>query len=179
MSKNILIGLLLIVIVLIGLNYYYSEPETIKEVTVKTDTVIIVDSFHSISYVPQYYKVVDTVIERSVVDTQLIINNYFTKKYYSDTLFNDSVLQIVVNDTLYRNEIISREPYIRRKNHIITKEINTTEYKHDNGFYMGVVAGQNLGITADYKYNYNTFGVIYDKQGFSVKYSRKINFRRK
>lgn len=67
-------------------------------------------------------KIVTITKTDTVIDTVLLIQDYLSKVTYTDTILNDSKGFIVVNDTIYKNRIISRYNQIklykkRVKNH--------------------------------------------------------------
>ena len=82
------------------------EPEVIVTIETKWDTVEVVQT----EYVPKWRtKVViehDTV--PSDVDTMMILNDYYSKYSYVDTLTLDTLGFLVLNDTITMNSISSR-----------------------------------------------------------------------
>ena len=65
-----------------------SEPEVITKIEVQYDTVETVTT----SYVPKYITRVETVIDTvtTPIDTLEILQNYYAKFFYSDTLQVDT-----------------------------------------------------------------------------------------
>jgi hypothetical protein len=110
----------------------------------KSTTVTTYDTIHdSIPvYTPKYYSkteyIYDTIL-KTKLDTIYIIHDYFTKYYYSDTINRDSIT-VIINDTIFRNKISSRN--INYKfiipTHTITKEIivTKTELYIGGGLYL-------------------------------------------
>jgi len=102
------------ILILLGLIVYLKQctepkkvvvPKEVIKIETKYDTIVKVSEV----YVPTIKEVIvevhDTITE---IDTVKVIGDYFTKKFYSDTLNEDSLIAIV-NDTVYKNSIISRQ----------------------------------------------------------------------
>ncbi len=110
------------------------EPEVIVTIETKWDTVEVVQT----EYVPKWRtKVViehDTV--PSDVDTMMILNDYYSKYSYVDTLTLDTLGFLVLNDTITMNSILSRSfvSNIKIPTTTITKEI----YLNKREFYWGI-----------------------------------------
>lgn len=110
------------------------KTETIVVETVKWDTLKIPE----VTYVPRWRtKFIHDTIPADV-DTADILKDYFASYYYSDTLKLDSLGNIVLNDTISQNKIVSRN----RINNIIiptvTKEITIKEYINRRELYYGL-----------------------------------------
>ena len=96
--------------------------DTIMITSIIFDTITI----HDTAYQPKYiYK--DTGTTKIIYDTVLILKDYFTKYFYSDTILNDTSAQIIINDTIYKNRIISRLPKVKLYHPVITNTILTSE----------------------------------------------------
>lgn len=110
------------------------ESEVIVTIETKWDTVEVVQT----EYVPKWRtKVViehDTV--PSDVDTMMILNDYYSKYSYVDTLTLDTLGFLVLNDTITMNSISSRSfvSNIKIPTTTITKEI----YLNKREFYWGI-----------------------------------------
>lgn len=118
-----------------------SQPEVITKIETKYDT--IVDSFPV--YIPKWKtKVIYKIDTLEKVDTALVLGDYFSKYYYSDTLQKDS-LTLIINDTINQNKIFSREVNYKLKypTVTITKEI----YPKKRQLYLGGnLVGNKEGI---------------------------------
>jgi len=93
------------------------DPEVIIKEVVKLDTVTNTDTV----YQPKYYYS-EVMKYDTVFDTVYILKDYNTKYSYSDTIQSDSSALIVINDTIYKNRIYSRNPVIE----VYNKTINNT-----------------------------------------------------
>lgn len=102
----------ILLVIAVGIIAYLieSKPVTPDPVLITewhTDTLYVYDT----AYVPEY---IDRVVTKydTVIDTAYVIKDYSTKYYYSDTLMNDTNAIVIVNDTVYRNRILSRSKRI-------------------------------------------------------------------
>lgn len=112
------------------------EPEVIVTIETKWDTVNVVQT----EYIPKWRTKIVT--ERDTipadVDTMAILEDYYAKYYYTDTLTLDTLGYLVVNDTITQNSILSRrfESKVQIPTTTITKEI----YLNNREFYWGIGA---------------------------------------
>jgi len=109
----------IIIIILIGIIFFLREctpvpecpecpdPDTIE--VVRYDTV----RYEVVHYQPQIvYK--DHFVEvNKMVDTAAILADFFTHNYYADTLVNDSLAFVLIEDTVTQNQIAHRRKTIR------------------------------------------------------------------
>ena len=131
------------------------------------DTIVYQDT----TYIPVPY-FIDTGSTKYIympVDTSAIIADYLTKKYYSDTLVNDSNLFVAIYDVMQYNSIISRQPVIRFFPTIITK--TNTVVKDPvlvRKLFAGIGVGRNpkeFSLTANLMYiskRDNAYSFSYD-----------------
>jgi hypothetical protein len=147
MTKNIIIAILLVVIIL----FLISSPSYVKDqVIVKTDTVYQQKTFtkykkgDSIPFV-----VLDTIIDQ-IHDTIKIISDYSRVYSYSDTIRIDSLGYAYIQDTITNNKIIGRSVglNIQEKTIYITK---TIQPKNKTALYLGFLSdmrqdNRQLGI---------------------------------
>ena len=110
------------------------EPEVIVTIETKWDTVEV----EKISYVPKWRTKVITeydTIPRDI-DTVEILKDYYARYYYTDTLTLDTLGYLVLNDTITKNNILSRSftSQIQIPTTTITKEI----YLNKREFYWGL-----------------------------------------
>ena len=113
------------------------EPQVITKIETRWDTVEV----ERVKYVP---KVVDRVVVdietiREPIDTTAILRDYYAKYFYSDTLSLDSLGHIVLNDTVTRNLIFSRD--VQTNLVIPTKIITNTNYIYKREFFGGGSVG--------------------------------------
>jgi len=184
-------GILLILILFFGIGLYIgnktSNPEIVS--VIKRDTI----KGDSIPYpveitkpVPTYIDTgsIDTILKYKDVDTLAILKDYYTKRFYNDTILSkDSSVFIIMKDSVTRNRITYRKPYIqnRRETKIINKQTVVT-YNRD-GIYLGFNAGlSEFGGDIMYLKNRNMIGAGVDimrinqenKYFFKIKYKRQI-----
>ena len=112
------------------------EPEVIVTIETKWDTVNVVQT----EYVPKWRTKIVTEHDTipADVDTMAILEDYYAKYYYTDTLTLDTLGYLVVNDTITQNSILSRSfvSKVQIPTTTITKEI----YLNKREFYWGVGA---------------------------------------
>jgi hypothetical protein len=127
MRKSLIISILINVILLfILLTCRNSKPlyKVINDTTIDTvyvpHNIIIEKPGNDIPYV-----ILDTVYLPSKIDTISVINDYFSKVVYTDTLDFNDFGNIVINDTLFKNRIHFRRVTSNLKEKIIT--INNTK----------------------------------------------------
>ena len=136
--NNIQTLLIVVLVVLLLLQRSCSskpEPETkiVEKVTIKYDTVKV----NTIVYQPKWRDRIITRVDTvpRIVDTAVILKDYYTKYAYSDTVIIDTLGTLVVNDTVTQNRIFSREIFT---DFIYpTKLIERDIYKSENEWYAG------------------------------------------
>lgn len=155
----------------------HSNKETIaKSYTYTSDTIFIADT-NKYSNVKKYFNITNiyTVTPIGKIDTPGIIRNYYTKRFLADTL-KDSLLQIVVLDTLFNNSVVWREKqyrFIKPRQTIITNTLSIPVTSYPNGFYLGSFFGFNknlvsAGVEADYITKKINYGLGYDLKNNAV-----------
>ena len=111
-----------------------TDPITITNVEVKWDTLKI----DSLVYIPQWRTKIETIHDTipAIVDTLYILKDYYATYAYTDTLNLDSIGNIIINDTITQNSIISRKiiPNILTP----TTTITNTVYINNNEWYGGL-----------------------------------------
>ena len=114
----------------------YDNPETI----ILHDT-IPGDSIPFEVLVPAPYPVEiisppETLWKTMVIDTMAILSDYFSKRIYNDTLKNDSSALVAVLDTVYMNQLWSRNLIFQNRR---ATAINTyiTNYPRKSGYNIG------------------------------------------
>ena len=72
------------------------------------------------------------------VDIDSVIKDYFAKKFYNDTVSNDSV-DVYLKETIFKNELLSRKVAYKIK--FPTQKVITTVLPEKRYFYVGLGAG--------------------------------------
>lgn len=161
----------------IAIGYFAMPNKTVtnSETVIERDTTFVTDTLViDNSVIPEPVTIVDTFWKTKLikVDTLAILQAYFNKNAYSDTLVNDSALLVVVNDTISRNQIKSRIPFIVRHYPVITN--TKTIYATKDEWFIGGYFGQSFGAELTYRHHKNLYGVGGGSNGIYLKYSRKI-----
>ncbi len=135
------------------------------------------------------------------VDTSQILVNYFTMKYYHDTLKDDTSALIVLNEVIVMNEIDERNLYFQNRRPWATNITNITGEQPRNKLYVGLGLGKSIDdffhddirLTASvllttkkrfaYELRYDIFnqdvyGTIYYKLSFNKQGSRESNIEK-
>lgn len=134
--KNILI------VVLLGFIIYLKQCSSPKIVTDTKEVIRVETKYDTITntkevYIPKYTEIPvyihDTIRE---IDTVRVVGDYFKKRFYLDTLNNDSNLIVIVADTVTQNRITSRKftYQLIDKETIITKDSSVNK----NEFFWGL-----------------------------------------
>jgi hypothetical protein len=174
------------------------KPETIKVdgkkydiVDRKIDTIYINKT--STVYRPGKKIPYEVFVDRFIylptkIDTNAVINSYFAKVVYKDTLKIDSVGYIAVTDTLYKNKILGRSWAYKIQQKTI-KDYMIVKEAPRNQFYIGgsVIAGidrvlagpQILWKTkADNIYGVNAYADPYGNQYYGLSLNWKIKLKK-
>ena len=110
------------------------EPEIITKIEVKYDTLKTIKE----TYIPKWKTKIITKIDtfQQSIDTLAILQDYYTKYFYQDTIKIDTIGYVVLNDTITKNTIFSRDvkTNIIYSTTTITKEI----YLNNREFYWGI-----------------------------------------
>ena len=132
----------LLIVVLIALLFFQRscsstptpEPEVITKIEVRYDTIETVKEV----YVPKWRTrvVTETISIPTEIDTTAILQDYYTKYFYSDTLQIDTVGFAIINDTISRNTVLARD--VRTNILIPTTTITKEIYLNKNELYWGV-----------------------------------------
>ena len=115
-----------------------SEPivdEIIKtEVVTKWDTVEVAKT----EYVPKIIEKVVVNIDTftAPIDTVSVLEDYYAKYFYTDTIQIDTLGSVVINDTITRNLISFRD--VQSNIFIPTTTITNTVYLNRREFYGGI-----------------------------------------
>ena len=148
--KNILI----VVLLFLALYKFFIEsppdPIIIENKITEWDTIKVDSIVYQPKWKTRWKTKWDTVDVN--IDTSAILDDYFAKYHYSDTLSLDTLGTIVVEDTITENKIHSRivHPNILQR----TITIDRTEILNPNEFYLGGGVGSNyLGLETLYRSN--------------------------
>ena len=144
--NNIQTLVIVALVVLLFLQRSCSPSSTLTE-KVKVDTLIQFDTIEIIknNYVPQWKEKIVTQIDtiRDTIDTAIIIQDYYSKYYYSDTVKVDTIGNLVINDTICQNTIFKRN--INTNIVIPTLHVTKIVYVNKTEFYWGLGLGGNAG----------------------------------
>jgi hypothetical protein len=124
--------------------------------TTTHDTLHITDTTtHTTVHNYFYNKAIYTTVPSGKIDTVYILKEYYTKRFVSDTI-NDSLLHVVINDTVYNNAIQHRKfSYKLTKpiQTIITNTVTNTIVASNklHAYYgLGIIANKHyLGIAPE------------------------------
>ena len=115
-----------------------SEPivdEIVKtEVVTKWDTVEVAKT----EYVPKIIEkvVIDIDTFNAPIDTVSVLEDYYAKYFYTDTIQIDTLGSVVINDTITRNLISFRD--VQSNIFIPTTTVTNTVYLNRREFYGGI-----------------------------------------
>ena len=115
------------------------EPKVITKVETKWDTVKITET----KYVPKWKTKIeyrwDTIPLPLSIDTINVINDYFSKYSYIDTINFDSLGYVMVIDTITQNQITGRN--VQSNLLIPTTTVTNTTYLYKRELFWGVAVG--------------------------------------
>jgi hypothetical protein len=111
-----------------------SEPITITKVEVRYDTIQIVLE----KYTPKWKERIVTKYETitPLIDTVTILQDYYSKYVYNDTIHINTIGYAVINDTIMRNTIFSRN--VSTNFLIPTTTVTNTIYINNREWYWGL-----------------------------------------
>ena len=150
--NTVLLAVLIIVLLLKDCgngNSGPTEPTIIRDTTsiVTYDTI----TNETVSYVPQYYEretikyIHDTVtqIEYKIepTDTAAILEDYFARYYYVDTVIHTDSITFIVYDTITQNQIAGRSSKYSILYPTITNTITEKHYINAMELYFGFNSG--------------------------------------
>lgn len=138
--------LLIVVLVIVILMKSCGEKTTDSQIITKTKIEYISVEKKVPQYVPKWKTRVETKINIDTfltkVDTSAILNDYYSKYYYEDTLSLDTLGYVLVKDTISKNNITSRN--IDYKLLIPKITIEKTIILNKREFYTGFGVTGNL-----------------------------------
>ena len=141
------------------------KPEIIRDTTYVYDTIPRIDTLP----VPVPYAVIEVEsIPVHISDTlcRELYMNYYSSLLYHDTLRNDSLALIILNDTVSRNKLSGRTLYYidRTPTQVITNTFICPENRWR--FYAGISPGfgrnNGFGVSAILQRSNMAYGYTYD-----------------
>jgi hypothetical protein len=134
-TKNILILVLVLIIIL--MRTCSTTPPTKPITTTKTIIEYIPVTNTVVEYIPRWKEKIVIQIDsfKEPIDTIEILNDYYSKYYYIDTLKVDTFGFILVKDTVSQNKISSRN--IEYNINIPKITIENTKFINEREFYIG------------------------------------------
>ena len=172
----------------------FLQRECTHETPCTKTTQTLIDTIHDtipypvVRYLPKLiYKDTGSVKWKTQpVDTPAILQAFFERHFYKDTLLNDTNALIVVSDTISQNKIIYRSPFFRIYPHIV-RQTTTIRQKAPNRrkIFLGIGTGRNInrfGLSANMLYitkKEQAYSFSYDvlNKSFYVGMYWKIKFR--
>ena len=157
MYKNILLLILAISLVFLTSKIINrsGSGNTYNDTIVHSDTIVYVDTIeYRVDTVIPIYKVITdsikiyNIIDSLHIDTSFIIDNYFCRNYYNDTLRDDSLLTIILKENTYMNLIEDRSLFIVRRNPVITNIIKLNERFKWKWYIGGFISGTDNYLDA-------------------------------
>tara|TARA_R110000803_G_scaffold42036_1_gene90220 strand:+ start:737 stop:1345 length:609 start_codon:yes stop_codon:yes gene_type:complete len=147
----LIVALVIIIILLRSCNGGGNSvgPKIVTTIETKYDTIQTIKE----TYVPKWKtKTVTKVITNTItevdtfqqpIDTLAILQDYYTKYFYQDTIQIDTIGYAIINDTITKNSIFSRD--IKTSITFPTTTITDKIYLNKIEFYagLGVVGGLN------------------------------------
>lgn len=114
----------------------------------------------------------------TILDTVYIINEFYSKYWYSDTVTSlDSSVIVVINDTLYKNSIFDRSVFIRNKRPT-TIIANTNIYEYNKLWLTGTIMPSDkiaIGIGIDYTAKKHSVGLsLFSNKSLTINYKYNI-----
>ena len=162
--KDLIVIILLVLLIIFNLPYN-KEPQII--VKTKTDTVTIIKDTTIWKDKLIYLK--DTIRMPGKIDTHYVIGDYYTRKFYSDSISGENY-KIKVNDTVSLNKIVGRSYYINIKEKIIKDSIFIESKTFKPSLYIGPnynINTQTIGFEATYNLQALNIKAGYNK-GFQI-----------
>lgn len=115
------------ILLIIGIIWYFSrstpEPEQVVKIETKIEYIERTDTIYIT--IPKTDTLILPGSTDTIRDTVYQLMMYNSKRVIVDTIINDSSLNVTITDTLYKNNILSRE--INYKLYELTKTITITK----------------------------------------------------
>lgn len=180
-EKNILKSIIFLLILSIITILLFKDCKKDEEdnIVINRDTIInVIDTAYIIK--PDSIEVIKPVYIKipndTIIDTVIVIKDFYTKVYATDTVMtSDSLVRVVINDTIYKNSIDYRDVLISYSS--VEKTITNTIY--NDGLYLGLgLSSSNkigLGLNCNYAKNKSIYGIsAYTNGIITINYSYKI-----
>lgn len=175
-----------ILLAILLFNKCSNEPITTTTVT-KLDTITVIDTVYIEKevYRPEYTTIIREIPKYiTEIDTIFITQDYFSKKYYIDTV-KDSLINLYIEDTIFMNSIHTRKVAYKlllpKETITITKEIKEEE-RLQFGAGATFTSNKNAFINAGLKFkDDNSLVVGYDvmNKDFQLTFIKYFNGRKK
>jgi hypothetical protein len=169
----ILIIILTIIILVQALFLYNKQPETVVDNNViVTDTSYVEIPKEIIKYIPKKEIVEVPIYIEDNIDTLSILKEYYSVYFYSDTVNVLTYGNIIIQDTLTKNNIVFREIIPNLTIPVITTVITNNVYtKSKSHYYIGAQVGVDLFAPTAYFQDKkgSLYGVgvnLYDKKAY-------------
>ncbi len=119
-----------------------------------TDTVTTVDTLyndtgtHTVTTKPKpvYIDTGQTDTLYRDIDTAAILADYYTKRYYQDTIVDDTSIMLISKDTVTRNRLTASSHAYKLKEPSIIKKTIVRRYKQKTKLYAGALIGSNMEL---------------------------------
>jgi hypothetical protein len=155
--------ILVLLIIILGRPHHPAPQKVIIYDTIKIrDTLYTPSPIHFDSLV--YYP--------ATIDTQKVLEDYFSSRVYADTLLDDTTGQVIIRDSVSQNRIITRQPYIKiiRQTEVIREKPKIHLHA---GFKVGgskdhLSFGPSLILNTRQR---SSFGISYDIPNRSITFS--------
>jgi hypothetical protein len=111
-----------------------TSPTTITEISIKYDTIN--DTIPN--YIPKWRDRIETIVDTFLppIDTLEILRDYYAKYIYTDTIPVDTIGYLIINDTVSKNSIFSRN--VKTNILLPITTIKQTSYINPREFYLGL-----------------------------------------
>lgn len=184
----VIIGTLLIIIFLQRIWLPTRKPLDGNKAETIYDTILDTVPYPVTRYVPKpvFKDTGSTKWKWHQVDTTAILQDYYSRHYYVDTLANDSMALIIIRDTISRNLIISRQKQLTFYPRTIkeTSILKVPEVQKRKVF-VGLAIGRNpeqFGLSPSILYasrKDNAYSISYDVLNHDIYLSMywKIRFK--
>lgn len=151
-------------------SYFQPDPEVIIDTQI--DTLWLRDTVIKKTYYPKYQYITNTDTIR-VIDTIKVIEQYYSKFAFLDTLINNDTLFIALNDTVSQNRI--KRAYTMNLNIPTIYEKETIKI-YPNSLYIGAfVLDKKIGLSAAYSFKKNMITIGIDQNtNLMIGYSYRI-----
>ena len=115
----------------------------------------------------------DTVYVQVPVDTALILRDYFATVIYADTVKNDSSALIVINETLTKNRIASRQVWFQNR-----RATRILEYRKRAIVVGGSLTTAGADVSVGARIDRNVFSAVYGRGQVGLRYQREFRWKK-